>query len=93
MLGPEVRRWPALEYKQEKEEGAVELGNDDGDPDYEAVAALDRKAEEHDRDGSFDRHVGEDVDRFTGPPPLQRVSHGTFCRWCRTAKFHLESDG
>lgn len=59
-----------MQYKQEEEEKTVDFCYGESDVDDPAVELVDCETEQHDCDGGFEGHVGEDVDWFTCPPPF-----------------------
>lgn len=70
VAGVEVLRRPALADEEDEETRAEKLRDDEGGPDDDAMQGFNRQAEQHDRNRSFDGHVGNHVNMFTEPPEL-----------------------
>lgn len=71
ILRPEVSRRTALKHEEEEEKGAVDFNNCDGRPYNDPVDSGNCDTKEKDGDAEFEGHVGEYIDGFTRPPPLQ----------------------
>lgn len=65
-----------MQDEEEEEKRGVELSDDENRPDDDSVGGVDGKTKEHHGNARFDGHIGEDVDRFTRPPPFQ--ANGNF---------------
>ena len=68
---PEVSGGAALEDEEEEETRGVKLSDEENHPDDNTMGGVDGNAKEHHGDARFDGHIGEDVDGFTCPPPLE----------------------
>lgn len=80
-----------MQDEEEEEKRGVELSDDENRPDDDSVGGVDGKTKEHHGNARFDGHIGEDVDRFTRPPPLKRVSLEVLQRDVR--KSHFQANG
>jgi hypothetical protein len=72
-LLPEVGDGPALEGKDEEEVYTVHLDGDEASPEDNTVRAVNGDPEQEDADAEFEEDVGDNVGRFTAPPPLSNI--------------------
>ena len=63
-----------MEDKEKEEHHGVELSDEENHPKDDSLRGVNGKAKEHHGDACFNGHIGEDVDGFTCPPPLEGVS-------------------
>ena len=72
-LFPEERDRPALECKEEEEVHAVNLDDEQSNPDDGAVGFFNGDTQQKDADAGFEKKVRSNVSRLAGPPPLMTV--------------------
>lgn len=70
VLRPEVGRRTTLQDKEKEEKRRVDFSDDYDCPDNDFVGPRHGDSKEENADAEFERHTGQDVDRFTCPPPL-----------------------
>jgi hypothetical protein len=72
-LFPEERDRPALECEEEEEVHAVNLDDDQGNPNNGAVNLFNGDTQQKNADAGFEENVRSDVGGLAGPPPLITV--------------------
>ena len=72
-LFPEERDRPALECEEEEEVHAVNLDDDQGNPNDGAVNFFNGDTQQEDADAGFEEDVRSDVCGLARPPPLIKI--------------------